>query len=629
MFKGKKIIAVCMPRPYEATRFRYIELLNSVAVSRDFKLFVYQTNSDLFMNNTSDIGEEYVFDLIDYDVVDGIIIFTEMIKNQKVTRKIADNAISRGIPVISVEAPMESCINVKHDYGDCFEEIVRHIIIDHKLTKVNFIAGFEGNSFSEERHDVYKKVLAEQGIPYEKERVGYGNFWEYPTRQVMEKFLADGKELPEAIICCNDVMAMVACKCLAEKGYSVPNDVIVSGFDGIEDEKYHTPRLTTCRSSEENLARKAVDIIDRAINGEKVPDEIHISFEMVVSQSCGCVKSQTEDGSKMINDLHSRLTGYMQRSYNMTSLSTIISNEKNIENIYEHLLNKQELIDTYCCLNTDALQPRSGIMERDSECPFTDEMLMIFKGSYEKPIAEVVCFNRKDIAPNLENFIGWQVPLVFTSIHYLDTCLGYLCMAMPVEMIHYERIPQVSEAFGNGFGNVRMFAAMERLYTHDTLTELYNRRGFYQLVLPKFEEATHGGLTVAIISADLDGLKIINDTYGHSEGDCAIKVVGEALKNASHQGEICARFGGDEFVVAGVIDSDENYVEEYKKNFYDYIDEFNKKSGKPYKVAASIGLICKSAEGSTVDDLIKLSDDLMYRDKASRKKVRSRPREEN
>ncbi|MBP1549785.1 MAG: substrate-binding domain-containing protein, partial [Oscillospiraceae bacterium] len=430
MFKGKKIIAVCIPRPYEATRFRYIELLNAAAVSRDFKLFVYQTNSDLFMNNMSDMGEEKVFDLIDYDVVDGIIVFTEMLKNQKICRKIADNAISRGIPVISVEAPMEGCINMKYDYGDCFEKIVRHIIVDHKLTKVNFIAGFEGNAFSEERHDVYKKVLAEQGIPYEKERVGYGNFWEYPTRQVMEKFLADGKELPEAIICCNDVMAMTACKCLAEKGYSVPDDVIVSGFDGIEDEKYHSPRLTTCRSSEENLARKAVDIIDRAINGEQVPNEAHISFEMVVSQSCGCQSKQTEDGSVMINELHTRLNGYMQRSYNMTSLSTIICNEKNIENIYEHLINKEELMDTYCCLNTDALQPRSGVMERDSECPFTDEMLMIFKGSYEKPITEVIRFNRKDIAPHLDNYIGWQVPLVFTSIHYLDTCLGYLCMAM-------------------------------------------------------------------------------------------------------------------------------------------------------------------------------------------------------
>ena len=67
-----------------------------------------------------------------------------MIKNQKVNRRIADNAVSRGIPVISVEASMEGCINMKYDYGDCFEEIVRHIIIDHKLTKVNFIAGFEG-----------------------------------------------------------------------------------------------------------------------------------------------------------------------------------------------------------------------------------------------------------------------------------------------------------------------------------------------------------------------------------------------------------------------------------------------------------------------------------------------------
>ncbi len=628
MFKGQKIIAVCMPRPYEATRFRYIEILNSVAVSKDYKLFLYQTNSDLFMNNTSDVGEEYVFDLIDYDVVDAIIVFTEMIKNRKITRKIADNAISRGIPVISVEAAMEGCINIKHDYGDCFEKIVRHIIVDHKLTKVNFIAGFEGNSFSEERHDVYKKVLAEQGIPYETERVGYGNFWEYPTRQVMENFLADGKELPEAIICCNDVMAMVACKCLNERGYSVPEDVIVSGFDGIEDERYHSPRLTTCRSSEESLARKSIDIIDRVLNGEKAPEEVHISFEMVVSQSCGCVKSQTEGGSKMIQELHSRLTGYMQRSYNMTCLSTIISNEKNIENIYRHLVDKQELINVYCCLNTDALQPRSGIMERDGDEPFTDEMMMVFKGSYDKPVTETILFNRKEIAPDIDDYIGWKVPLVFTSIHYLDTCLGYLCMAMDLEMINFERIPQVSEAFGNGFGNVRMFSAMERLYTHDTLTELYNRRGFYQLVLPKFEMATREGLTVTIVSADLDGLKTINDTYGHSEGDCAIKAVSEALKSASNSDEVCARFGGDEFVVAGIIENAENYVEDYKKKFYEYIDSYNEKSGKPYKVSASIGLICKSAEGATVDDLIKLSDDLMYRDKASRKKVRSKPREE-
>ena len=629
MFCGKKVIAVCIPRPYEATRFRYIEVLNSAAVSRDYKLFVYQTNSDLYMNSTSDKGEAYIFDLIDYDVVDALIIFTEMIKNQDVVNGIVGKALAKGVPVVSVETPVGGCINLKYDYGTCFEEIVRHIIVDHKLTKVNFIAGFEGNDFSEERHDVYKKVLAEQGIPYDPERVGYGNFWEYPTRQVMKKFLADGKELPEAIICCNDVMAMAACKCLAEKGYSVPDDVIVSGFDGIEDERYHSPRLTTCRSSEEGMARTAVDLIDRALNGEKVPDSGLISFEMVVSQSCGCVKMQTEDGSAMINDLHSRLNGYMQRSYNMTSLSTIISNEKNTENLYEHLVNKEELYDKFFCLNIDALEPKSGMMKRDDDFPYTDEMFMVFKGNYEKPITETIRFDRKLIAPGFETYMDWNVPVVFSSIHYLDVSIGYIAMAIPVEKIHYECIPQVSEAFGNGFGNVRMFAAMERLYTHDTLTELYNRRGFYQLVLPEFEQATRDGLTVAIISADLDGLKIINDTYGHSEGDCAIKVVGEALKNASVRGEICARFGGDEFVVAGVVESDENYVEEYKKKFYEYIDEYNKNSGKPYKVAASIGLICKSAEGSTVDDLIKLSDDLMYRDKASRKKVRSRPREDN
>lgn len=629
MFKGRKVIAVCIPKAFNSDSFRYIKKLNEYACEKDYKLFVYQTCTDLYMNDSNDSGEKYVFDLIDYDAVDGVIIFTEMLKDKALSRRIADKAIAKGKPVVSVDAPMDGCINICYDYGDCFEKIVRHIIVDHKLTKVNFIAGFEGNDFSEERLNAYKRVLEEQGIPYDPERVGYGNFWEIPARQVMEKFLADGKELPEAIICSNDVMAMTACKCLQEKGYSVPDDVIVSGFDGIEDERYHSPRLTTCRSSEAEMSKSTIELIDKAINGEKVPENTVISFEMVISQSCGCVQKNAEDASDMINDLHSRLVGYMQRSYAMTGLMTTISSIKVPELMVEHFTNKDELSDTYCCLNSDALNPKSGVMDSISDKPFTDEMIMVYHGVYGKKTTEIIRFNRTDIAPGIErNYFEWNVPVVFSVLHYLDIPLGYLCMIIPLEPIYYERIQQIAEAYGNGFGNVRMYKAMERLYTHDPLTELYNRRGFYQLISSKFEKAEKTeNAEIVIISADLDGLKPINDTYGHSEGDNAIKVVAQALESASVSGEICARFGGDEFVVAGITVDGKDYAESFKKRFYEFIDNYNKTSGKPYKVAASIGITCKKPDNLQIDDMIKMSDDLMYADKATRRIVRSRPRE--
>ena len=632
MFKGRKIIAVCIPKAYERTSFRYIKTLNEYALEKGFSLFVYQTCTALYGSSQNDSGENYVFDLIDYDIADGLVIFSELLKDEESIRKIADKALKKGLPVVAVERYVEGCINTKYDYGDCFEKIVRHMIVDHKLTKVNFIAGIKGNSFSEERLDIYKKVLAEQGIPYDPERVGYGDFWDYPTRDVMANFLAEGKELPEAIICSNDVMAITACSALTEKGYSVPDDILISGFDGIEDEEYHSPRLTTCRSSVGDMSKMIVSIIDDAINGRETPKEAVIDFEMVKSQSCGCTQKKATEASETIRNMHDRLDGYQQRISDMNDIMALISSVRRPELMIDGFKSKDMFRDIFCCLNINALEPKTGVMEIDGDEPFTDEMMMIYHGPvrYEyEPSNEVIRFNRKDIIPEFDDYINMELPLVFSSLHYLNIPLGYLCINTYLDINHYERIPQVAETYGNGFGNVRMYTAMEKLYTYDPLTELYNRRGFYQLIVPEFENAVKTGKTiVAIVSADLDGLKYINDNFGHAEGDNAIKTAAAALSYAAVNGEICARFGGDEFVVAGTLDiSSEEYSEAFKRRFDEYLENYNKTSGKPYYVASSIGITCCSPKEATVDELIKLSDDLMYADKATRKIVRSKPRD--
>lgn len=630
MFNGRKIIGVCIPRVFDLNAFEYMEIFNAAALQLGYTLFVYQSNSDFgvySLDRRNDIGERYIFDLIDYDILDGLVIFSELIKDKDIIQKTADKAHQRGIPVVALEYPLNGCINAKYDYGDSFERIVRHIIAEHGLTKVNFIAGIEGNNFSEERLDIYKKILAEQGIPYDPERVGYGQFWEMPTREVMEKFLADGKEPPEAIICSNDVMAMAACKVLAEHGYSVPRDVLISGFDGIQDERFHNPRLTTCRMNKVEMASLIVKAIDDQRSGRLVPEEISVSFELVLSQSCGCGNTEAVNAFTILNEMSQRLNKYQYSNISMANRMAFISSSRKPEEVIESLSKDADFFDTCCCINTDAFAPKSGKIDFEREEAFTDQMLMVFRGHYTDPSKESAVFNRSDIMPEFEKYINMDIPVIFSVIHYFDVPLGYLCSNKPLDMAAYERIPQVAEVYGNGFGNVRMYAAMERLYIYDPMTELYNRRGFYQNITQMFEDAVKEGVKfVAIVSADLDGLKGINDTYGHAEGDNAIKTVGMALEHAAVNGEICARFGGDEFVAAGIIDSAEGYAENFKKRVKTYLDAYNKTSGKPYEVIASIGIVCKAPDGSSMDDLIKVSDDLMYADKATRKIVRSRYR---
>ncbi len=638
MFNGKKIIAVCLPKAYERTSFRYITALNKSAIKKGYSLFVYQTCTALYGNSRNDNGENYVFKLMDYDIIDAVILFSELLKSKDVANDIAKEALKHNVPIIAVERPVDGCIYAHYDYGDCFEKIVRHIIVDHQLTKVNFIAGIEGNSFSEERLNIYKKVLAEQGIPYDPDRVGYGDFWDYPTRGVMQKFLRPGSELPEAIICSNDTMAITACSVISDKGYSVPDDIIVSGFDGIEDEEYHTPRLTTCRSGCTEMCEKIMDIFDDAFNGRETPEEFVVSFEMVKSQSCGCVKRKANDSTVMMRELHDRLDGYQQRVSDMNDIISYISSVRKPELIYEGLDGKEMFNDSFCCLNTNALDVKmvNGSADTDINVdePFTDKMLMVYRGLFHyhfDPSTEVIEFDRKDIVPEFTKYIDMETPVIFSSLHYLNVPLGYLCMNMNISIVFYECIQQLSETFGNGFGNVRMYTAMERIYIYDPLTDLFNRRGFYQLVLPKYEKAVNDpddtDSIISIVSADLDGLKYINDNFGHAEGDNAIKTVAAALSYAAVNDEVCARFGGDEFVVAGVINmSEEEYSEQFRNRFDEYINRYNGSSGKPYKVGASLGITCHSPKGATVDELIKLSDDLMYTDKASRRLVRCKPR---
>ena len=118
-----------------------------------------------------------------------------------------------------------------------------------------------------------------------------------------------------------------------------------------------------------------------------------------------------------------------------------------------------------------------------------------------------------------------------------------------------------------------------------------------------------------VVSVDLNGLKQINDTYGHADGDIAISTVGKALSECFLSQHTCARFGGDEFVVAGKVDSEEQ-SDALSQKVNAYLEQFNEKSGKPYRVGASIGCVTGGPSGQlTLDELSKVADEKMYEDK--------------
>ena len=151
------------------------------------------------------------------------------------------------------------------------------------------MAGFKDNVYSEERIRVFKKVLVENGLPIIEENIGYGCFWELPTIDVLDKwFVEEKRDVPDAIICANDFMAITVSSYLQSLGYKVPEDCIITGFDGIKQAEYLPPNITTCKQDFDEMGRLIIDTIIRIEQGEQIQGPFYIDFNIIYSQSCGC-----------------------------------------------------------------------------------------------------------------------------------------------------------------------------------------------------------------------------------------------------------------------------------------------------------------------------------------------------
>lgn len=152
---------------------------------------------------------------------------------------------------------------------------------------------------------------------------------------------------------------------------------------------------------------------------------------------------------------------------------------------------------------------------------------------------------------------------------------------------------------------------------NDELTGLYNRRGFFTLGHKLFEASIKNRTPIFVVFCDLDGLKRINDTYGHKEGDFAIKQAGLILKKAFRKNELISRFGGDEYVVLAA-NVTEDYIHDVIKQLNYHFNKFNECSGKSYTLSISIGFSASNYEVNTsysFEELIDKADKKLYSEK--------------
>jgi diguanylate cyclase (GGDEF)-like protein len=174
--------------------------------------------------------------------------------------------------------------------------------------------------------------------------------------------------------------------------------------------------------------------------------------------------------------------------------------------------------------------------------------------------------------------------------------------------------------------NAARYETSELFYraTHDPLTGLANRALFYDRLRHQLARAQREATRFAVLNLDMDGLKPINDQFGHRAGDAAIQALAERIKSTSREADTVARVGGDEFacLIANVNDRDE--VQAAAERIDQAIGAPFEFERRPLRIGASIGSAVFPEDGLEPDFLIEQADQAMYRSKRQRKGEKTR-----
>jgi diguanylate cyclase (GGDEF)-like protein/PAS domain S-box-containing protein len=157
---------------------------------------------------------------------------------------------------------------------------------------------------------------------------------------------------------------------------------------------------------------------------------------------------------------------------------------------------------------------------------------------------------------------------------------------------------------------------LETISNSDELTGLFNRRGFFMLSEQHRRLADRNKRGMSLLYLDLDGMKAINDKFGHKAGDQALIDTANILKKTFRQSDIIARIGGDEFSVLITDHSEPDIENIIIKHVQDKLRIYNEQGIRNYKLSLSIGIAHYHSENPcSIDEFLTKADESMYEDK--------------
>lgn len=555
-------------------------------------------------------------------------------------------------PVVTIAIPLNfpnsSCTKI--DCRESYKSVIKHLKKVHNCKKIAFFSGNPTKApESFERFDAYKEALSENGFEFDPNLVLDGFLLGAYARQIIIDTYKSAKEVPfDAILCVNDTTAIGCIHGLRTLNIRIPEDVKVIGFDDIAQATYFTPSLSTISQNLYQLGLTSAETAYKKLNGIDVPQTIVSNTEAIYRQSCGCISS---DDSKKIyknqklklcktaDDLHHYETSinysnFLSVFYNFSSILDTIQAATTLKALFHsmnRLMYSSDIGSCEICLYDSVIYVDK---EEDFKIPDSINLEMFINIEENISIFEPgISFNPKQsLFPKgysdeqSGNFLiqpifsgqkqyGYMLCKLRSTNYAVYNIFLKLIASTVAQAFEYTYKVNENQQLSNENKRLQIDNSdLEIKSRTDELTQVLNLRGFLEFGQQTIDMALKMGSNGLVFFTDMDGLKKINDSYGHKTGDLAIKTQAQILSNVMRSNDIIGRIGGDEFAIVAT-GMELSQINDIRKKIKQVSQTISKENGFDFTISCSFGVYQFDKNHYDLKELLKEADNDMYIEK--------------
>ena len=609
-----KWIGVCLSQAHTFLKNEFLCELDREASAAGHGVIVFNSSMDWYWSRHGGNVTACVYDLIRYDLLSALIILHGDIYDPALLDRIISCAGARKIPILYIGGTHPGCISIVDDYEEPYKEVLRHVLRDHGVKDAFYIAGLREESNSRLRLKCWRDVMAEFSLPCGEEHFAYGNYLDTVAVQIVQSMLSEGRKLPRAIFCANDSMAAAVCDLLKSRGIRIPEDVIVTGFDGTPTAYLIQPQLTTCDSNPGMLARQVMEAI-RSFDPSQPEQVLTHLYNPVLTVSCGC--------PPFIHERFNALTTLRQAEVLFTHENTLYYMVDQALEETEHysFLNALSMLllpNSALYLNRSLLEPDLDI---DSIPDHPEPEMIMIPNCHpgEEPALCKVYLRDMPLPSRASSGVT-----VLNIIHSNARVCGYYAAHtddLPADGQLIKRLSDVLNLIASvQLGRMKQHQLVARLENNlyvDSVCGLSNLKGLTRW----YEDYTsRPGAKDRLLSLSIYGIprySWIYETYGMAETEEVIRLAARALKEANPEALHIARISEDQFaVIDDPVDETALSARIFTSGntFFRIIEAQNASSSKPYFLEISSGMthLEKGWEHVPLQNLISMAVGEMY-----------------